>query len=282
MKAKERIEQLQELMDALEGDDLWQRWLKGRRHHRRRSWRNQLLIAIQRPDTACVEGYTVWREKFNRQVAKGAKAVWILAPSPVKIEVEDEATGQVTPSKKLFFKPVTVFALEDTVQIEGRPEVPVAPPLLPAVGESHAHYFGPLRDVALITGIAHVGSEEMPANKRGYYRPSTKAIAINRDCSGNEAVKVLTHELAHHLVRGKLEREDWPDTYATEEVLVEATAYCVCTGIGLDVGDYSAKYVQAWGADDLTQIIMRVDELASEIETGLEARMQNSHEPAIT
>jgi antirestriction protein ArdC len=282
MKNKERLEQLQGLIDALDTDDLWQRWLKHRRHHRKRSWRNQLLIALQRPDASYVEGYTVWRDKFNRQVVKGAKAIWVLAPAPLKVELENDA-GEVEVQKRAYFKPVTVFAFEDTMQIPDRPAIPIEAPLAPIEGDSHDHLWPAFSDVALACGVSSIEKEELPSRQRGYYRPSETKIALNADCSPNEALAVGLHELAHHLVAQKLDRGDWPDSYAGEEVLVEATSYCVCQAVGLETEDHSARYVSAWGKDALNELIGRVDELAREIEAALVARAEflaNSREPA--
>lgn len=60
------------------------------------SYRNTLLIAMQRPDATMVAGYESWKKKFGRQVNKGEKAIKILAPSPYrtkkKMEVIDRNT----------------------------------------------------------------------------------------------------------------------------------------------------------------------------------------------
>src|SRR5580704_17876197 len=65
----------------------------GRLSLRRLSFRNQLLITLQRPDATCVATYGAW-QKAGRQVRKGERALTIFAPVLVKkanAEGEDEA-----------------------------------------------------------------------------------------------------------------------------------------------------------------------------------------------
>ena len=43
---------------------------------------NSILIALQKPDSTMVAGYTTWKNQFGRQVRKGEKAIRILALAP--------------------------------------------------------------------------------------------------------------------------------------------------------------------------------------------------------
>ena len=64
----------------------------------RYSFRNSLLIFMQKPDASMVAGYTSWQKNFKRQVRKGEHGIKIFAPAPYKAtkEVEriDKATNQ--------------------------------------------------------------------------------------------------------------------------------------------------------------------------------------------
>ena len=46
------------------------------------SFRNNLLIASQKPDATYVAGYQAWRTKFKRQVQRGEKGIEILGYTP--------------------------------------------------------------------------------------------------------------------------------------------------------------------------------------------------------
>ena len=70
------------------------------------SRRNVALIVGQKPEATQVAGFHDWR-KVGRSVAKGAKAVYVLAPMTRKDDTgESELTG---------FRAVPVFDISDTV-----------------------------------------------------------------------------------------------------------------------------------------------------------------------
>lgn len=64
----------------------------------RYSFRNSLLIFMQKPDTSMVAGYTSWQRNFKRQVRKGEHGIKIFAPAPYKatkkVERIDKTTNQ--------------------------------------------------------------------------------------------------------------------------------------------------------------------------------------------
>src|SRR4029077_18835414 len=68
----------------------WQEWLTTQSKFHHYSFRNTLLIMIQRPDATRVAGFRAW-QLLGRQVRKGEKAIWILAPMTRKIGDEDGA-----------------------------------------------------------------------------------------------------------------------------------------------------------------------------------------------
>jgi hypothetical protein len=67
------------------------------------SFRNSLLIYMQKPDASICASYTDWQRKYHRQVNKGEKGIQILAPAPYKRTVDrdrvDSSTGQVVLDK---------------------------------------------------------------------------------------------------------------------------------------------------------------------------------------
>lgn len=54
------------------------------------SFRNCLLIAMQKPDATYVAGFHAWQKKFERHVKKGEKGIRILGYAPYKKEITAE------------------------------------------------------------------------------------------------------------------------------------------------------------------------------------------------
>jgi hypothetical protein len=132
-KRSERLALLDRAVEELTSSEAWAAWLGVRRRFHAYSWRNQLMISIQRPDTLAVKGLRQWTE-LGRRVRKGSAAIWILAPAPYKTEERDAEGNQL---KKMYFKPVAVFAYEDTDQIEDGPVFQIEPPFADVEGDSH-------------------------------------------------------------------------------------------------------------------------------------------------
>ena len=60
------------------------------------SFRNSLLIAMQKPDASHVASYGAWSKKFNRQVNRNEKGIKIVAPSAIKRTVQSPVLDQRT------------------------------------------------------------------------------------------------------------------------------------------------------------------------------------------
>ena len=52
------------------------------------SFRNTVLIAMQKPDASLLAGFSAWKNNFERNVMRGEKGIKIIAPSPYKIKQE--------------------------------------------------------------------------------------------------------------------------------------------------------------------------------------------------
>ena len=85
-------------MKELYDSDKYKDYLKTMAKFPQYSSRNIMLIRQQMPSATRVASFKLWREKFNRQVKKGAKSLYIYAPM-----------GEKKPETKLFEKidPVT-------------------------------------------------------------------------------------------------------------------------------------------------------------------------------
>src|SRR3954469_8908621 len=91
-----RREQQRELLDSAVRELLtsegWARWVRTRATFHRYSWRNTMLIAMQRPDTRRGAGVRAWL-KLSRCVRKGERGIRIFAP--MSVIARDEADKEV-------------------------------------------------------------------------------------------------------------------------------------------------------------------------------------------
>lgn len=262
-KRTERLALLDRAVEELTSSDAWASWLKVRRSFHSYSWRNQLMISVQRPTTLAVAGLRQWHDR-GRHVRQGSKAIWILAPAPFRTGDTDDRGEEI---RKLYFKPVAVFAYEDTDQIEGLPEYRVEPPLADLEGDSHETELRRLTGWLQSKGVTVVDDHE-PGSAHGWFLPPS-TIGLAARLSPNARLKTLVHEGAHWLTRQGAEKRKW--SYAEEEVVVESTAYAVCSSIGLETAGYSAGYVAVWrdGGPQPQDLVAAVDQLASELEEAI-------------
>ena len=83
----DQVEQLQAdiergVAELVEGED-WRRWLEVAARFPRYSFRNTLLIRMQRPDATAVMGYRAW-QALGHQLRKGEQSISILGPCTYK------------------------------------------------------------------------------------------------------------------------------------------------------------------------------------------------------
>jgi antirestriction protein ArdC len=277
-RAERRVaerEKMQEAIAALQSSEGWGRWLRARRHFRTYSLHNQLLIAHQCPQATRVAGFRAWLE-LGYCVRRGEKALRIWAPLPPSkkaIEAWKEAGADPAELPPTYFRLVPVF---DRSQVEPLPDSPNGPAPLEAPselieGDGLAGQVEPLCALAKTIG-AEVSFEPVPGSARGFHEPASGRIVIDSDpaLSANARVSILVHELAHALVRRDRREGDPSLSYSEEEVVVEAVAYCVCAGLGLDTGAAAVPYVAGWGGEQAREPIERyaalIDRLASRIE----------------
>jgi antirestriction protein ArdC len=149
---------------------------------RKWSWHNQLIAALC--GTTDARGFRQWDE-VKRNVKKGSKAIWILAPC-VKTAKEKNANGEEVERRVLFgFKAIPVFAVEDT---EGE-----------ALAMSDDRYDAwvqelPFLEVAKAWGLnvgTYTGSEATPL---GYFQYGMTSQAV---MLGVENLSTWAHEMVH-------------------------------------------------------------------------------------
>ena len=132
-KLKELLEQAEQGTKAVFESENYRNYLATMSKFHSYSFRNSLLILMQKPEATHVAGYAAWKKKFNRQVQRGESGIQIVGYSPRKVNVEQEkkdssgntiigADGKPVMEKVTrqvpSYVPVSVF---DVSQTEGEP-----------------------------------------------------------------------------------------------------------------------------------------------------------------
>ena len=177
--------------------------------------------------------YKLWQKK-GRQVRKGEKALWILAPRFK--EIVDDETGEVV-DKKMWFARVPVF---DISQTDGEP--------LEQDYTTNNLNFNFEEIVRRVPKIKVNESKKQVT--RGY--TDGKEIWISKYISDARKICVLFHELAHyHLHFGK-DRKKIPKDI--RELEAEAVSYMVSSACGI-VNDESSSYIREWAGKNAHEVI---------------------------
>ena len=307
LKAQKPAEKIKEITDRLEqgiqdlfDSDRFKEYLQVMSKFHNYSFNNTLLIAMQKPDATFVAGYNSWKNLFGRQVARGAKGIKVLAPSPYKIKKEvdkiDPKTNKPVTDKDgkpvkeeteitvPAFKVVSVF---DVSQTEGKELPTIGVDELTGDVEQYADFFKATEQAS----PAPVGFEKIESGAKGYYSQTEKRIAINEGMSELQNLKTLIHEIAHaklhdiDLNAPAKEQTDRPDR-RTREVQAESIAYTVCQHYMLDTSDYSFAYVAEWSSGrelselkaSLETIRNTASELIKEIDKNFAELTQNKEQ----
>ncbi|WP_435644862.1 DUF3849 domain-containing protein [Butyricicoccus porcorum] len=224
------------------------------------SYRNCMLIAMQKPDATHVAGFQTWQKKFKRTVIRGQKGIQILGYTPYKKEVEVEmkdADGRIIYGKDgnpimiieehliPHYRPVYVF---DVSQTYGEP--------LPEIG---AELTGLVQNYAdLIPILQHISPFPILFDDLNSHSPDThgycdflmQEIHVRQGMSEVQTVKTVIHELAHavlHAPERDLPSEKRADR-ATREVQAESVAFVVCNHLDVDTSDYTFDYLASWSS----------------------------------
>ena len=189
------------------------------------SFRNILLIFMQRPDATCVAGYNDWKNKFGRHVKAHEHGIQILAPSThrrwVQQEKRDPETNQPVYGaddqpvmewvkvEAVTYRIVTVF---DVSQAEGKE--------LPSLGVMElsgdvAEYERIVSALAALSPLPVV-FEAFPGAAEGYCSYVEQRIVIQPGLSQVQTIKTLVHEVAHAKLHSPLDilEETRPDRSA--------------------------------------------------------------------
>jgi antirestriction protein ArdC len=267
-------------IQRLTTSDAWARYLRMQAAFHQYSFANVGLILAQRPDATRVAGYRTW-EKFERNVRKGEKAIWILAPRFYKpktneeVRSADDAESQDDDQGRIYFKAVPVF---DISQTEGEP----LPQVVTKLQGDDAGLFERVKAWSAAWGCP-VTVEDFPGSANGFYVPERHAITVRAGMSAAQQLKTLLHELAHAHLHQDI------DVYrahrADAELEAESTAFVVMAHFGLDSGAYSFGYLSVWqGGDEaaikaLKTCAQRIQQTARAIINGIDGIQHGGDEP---
>ena len=219
----------------------------------RYSARNVLLIQMQLPNATRVASAKKWREEFGRNINRGEKAIYIIAPAPIvrkverqKIDPDTKApvldeNGQVVTEKREVqvprFRPVPVF---DVSQTNGKPLPQLAQDLTGDVAQYEAF-------MEALRRTAPVPMEFIPmaANMDGYFSLDDQRIAIREGMSQVQTISAAVHETTHSILHGQKGEK----SRSTEELEAESVSYVVCQYYGIETGANSFGYLASWSKD---------------------------------
>lgn len=286
-KVKALLQQAEDGVKAVFESDNYKNYLVTMSKFHNYSFRNSLLILINRPDASHVAGYSAWQTKFKRHVNKGEKGIPIVGYTPRKVTVEQNKTDSAgntvykadgTPEKEKVTKQLPAFKIVyvyDVAQTDGEP----LPQLVNELSD-RVNGFDDLLTVLKEVAPLPVEFIEIGGDTKGFYEPD-KRLAIKDGMSQAQTIKTLIHEITHSSLHTpemlKAAAEQQPDR-RTKEVQAESVAFVVCNHYGIDTSDYSFPYLASWSSgkelkelqSSLEVIQQQANELISSIDTRLE------------
>ena len=255
-----RLEDIRSEIDSaiehLDTGERWQEWLQFTQRFHNYSLNNQLLILMQKRDATRVAGFNKWKE-LGRDVMKGEKAIWVLAPIVKKFRKDPQNTDDEE-SVVVGFKPVPVF---DVSQTSGNP-LP-EPPLVPytrSTGVAPPQMHSDLE--AQVVGHGYrvqrrdLGDGDSVPD--GYTDPVDKVVVINSRYGDAHQASTLAHELGHielgHLQNTSQYHIRSGGQRPRMEVEAESVSYVVGRHYGLSPGPSAFSYIDGWANGDRKKV----------------------------
>lgn len=258
-KLEALTEQLEKSIQDFMESEKYKAFLSSMAKFHHYSLNNQILIAVQKPDSTLCASYTTW-QKQNRYVKKGEKGIQIICPAPYKKEylkdVIDKTTGrpELLPDGKAkqeivqkvipFFKVGYVY---DISQTDGQP----LPEVMHRLNGDLDSDLKRLKEALLEVSPVPVTFQPIEGSANGFYSPATKEIVVDSRISEKHSLKTLIHEISHAMLHNP-EASGSQSTRETKEVEAESVSYVVCQYYGLDTSEYSFGYIADWSTDKTT------------------------------
>ena len=222
------------------------------------SFNNTMLIWMQQlkrelEPSSQVAGYKTWKNKFNRQVKKGAKCYRILAPRPVNKMGEDGKPILNKDGKPIInfmmFSAVNVFDYRET-EGEPLPEKPDTSHVMKNMeGDAMPGLLKGLCKVAEARNVKilrNVPESEMDgAHGRCWFTGENgraSKIELKEGLSILSEIHTLAHELGHSILHNRDEYIEH-DTSSIKELEAESVAMLVCNSYDIDTCKCSFDYI---------------------------------------
>ena len=236
------------------------------------SYRNQLLIYLQKPDAKYVSSFDKFSE-LGYQIKKGAKSIKIFVPNfytLVKKELDD-GKYEIKPlftlseleqqkykdkndnsityyDKKLSrFSVGNVFDASDT----NMPLEMLDSELNPVLDDEKAKGIMDVFIKTIYSDGFKVEFKDLNGDTKGSCDFDNNTIYIRKGLGSLMELKVLLHEYSHtlahkHLKNNNIEYQNNRNKYETE---AEAISYVVSNYLGFNKNDYSLNYLYAWSKE---------------------------------
>ena len=212
----------------------WAKMLSFQKGFWKYSFHNRLLIWLQKPNASKVAGYKTWQKK-GYNVLKGEKGLKILAP--ILVKKTDKKTGE---EERVIvgYKTVPVFDVSQTTC----GSVPTAWKQTEAESEKAQALSEKIKS------LPFVSATDEEARESGSYNSSTGNIEVKFSESSNQFVGTFIHEYCHKLIHEDLKEVEALRNldYAKEEIVVESSAYILCSLAGIELETSSFGYVACW------------------------------------
>src|SRR5690349_3441181 len=227
-----KLSDLQDQAMAAMTDENWLAFIRGATLFHDYSFQNRLLIWIQRPDATYVAGYRHW-QTLNRFVRKGSKAIYVYAP--MLINDRHAGTEPAGDSEKiLLFRPVPVFAYEDT---EGEDDlIPESKPLTAEWSDECAIAQEQLIASLELAGCPVLFEHRPNESARGIFYPKENRIWIQTERAQVDQLATLFHEASHFL---QFSMDEKNTNRGGLELSAEMSAAKALATIGVDATDRS-------------------------------------------
>ncbi len=258
---KQAIERLAEATQAERDSEGFGQLLKFVNGFKKYSWNNTVSILIQCPHATLVTGERKWNS-LGRHVKWGEKPIIILGPRFKKVREFDKELGEWVEDKVLNgFLALPVY---DISQTEGEP-IPEGLNVPDIEGEEGLVFLEAMKTFCDEHGIKYDFAKLLDAG--GY--AAGREIHISNDCSINQQLSIMVHEVAHEFVHWDGPKQSSKLRMVSpkhlREVDAEGVAYVVCSFFNLPTTapQYLARYRVT--AKDIQARMKHIHDTASSI-----------------
>lgn len=194
------------------------------------SFRNSLLILMQKPDASMVAGFGAWRDNHKRTVKRGERGIKIIAPSSYKtkkqIEKINPATNKpiigwdgkpLTEEKEVTIPTFRVATVFDLSQTEGEPLPSLGVDELTGNVADFKKFYAALEKISPMP----IGYEDIDTGAKGYCNFEEQRIAVKNGMSEVQQLKTLIHEIAHAKLHNILKEKSTELTPKNKRTIVQ-------------------------------------------------------------